>query len=91
MSRLPSSEFLDPIFEKEYLIEGFKVIWFVINNFFVSFKISGGSYNLSQNTLRLINKFEKCILSFMESLIADFIHFFRRYYQIFIYASEIGC
>ena len=76
MSCLLSNEFLDPIFEKEDLIEGFKVIWFVINNFFVSFKISGGSYNLSQNTLRLINEFEKCILSFMESLIADFIHFF---------------
>ena len=76
MSSLPSSEFLDPIFEKEDLVEGFKVIWFVINNFFVSFKISGGSYNLSQNTLRLINEFDKCILSFMESLIADFIHFF---------------
>ena len=49
----------------EDLIEGFKVIWFVINNFFVSFKISGGSYNLSQNTLRLIKEFEKCILSFI--------------------------
>ena len=46
----------------------------VINNFFVSFEISGGSYNPSQNTLRLINKFEKCIPSFMESLI-DFIQF----------------
>ena len=35
------------------------------NNFFVSFEISGGSYSPSQNTLRLINKFEKCISSFM--------------------------
>ena len=52
MSSLPSNEFLDPIFEKEDLIEGFKVIWFVINNFFVSFEINGGSYTLSQNTLR---------------------------------------
>ena len=50
MSSLPSNEFLDPIFEKEDLIEGFKVIWFVINNFFLSFEISGGSYILSQNT-----------------------------------------
>ena len=50
MNSLPSNEFLDPIFEKEDLIEDFKVIWFVINNFFVSFEISGGSYNLSQNT-----------------------------------------
>ena len=48
----------------------------VVNNFFVSFEISGGSYNPSQNTLRLINEFEKYILSFMESLIADFIQFF---------------
>ena len=43
MSNLPSNEFLDPIFEKEDLIEGFKVIWFVVNNFFVSFEISGGT------------------------------------------------
>ena len=43
MSSLPSNEFLDPIFEKEDLIEGFKVIWFVVNNFFVSFEMSGGT------------------------------------------------
>ena len=43
--------------------------------FFVSFEISGGSYNPSQNTLRLIKEFEKYILSFMESLIADFFNF----------------
>ena len=54
MISLTSSEFLDPIFEKEDLIEGFKVIWFVINNFFLSFEISGGSYTLSQNTTREI-------------------------------------
>ena len=47
------------------------VYYIVINNFFVSFEIIGGS----QNTLSLINEFEKCILSFMESLIADFIQF----------------
>ena len=52
MSSLPGNEFLDPIFGKEDFIEGFKVISYVINNFFVSFEISGGSYNLSQNTLR---------------------------------------
>ena len=52
MSSLPSDEFLDPIFEKEDLIKGSKTIWFVINNFFVSFEISGGSYNLPQNTFR---------------------------------------
>ena len=51
------------------------VCYIVINNFFVSFEISGGSYNPSQNTLRLLNEFEKCILSFMESLIPDFIQF----------------
>ena len=68
-------EFLFPVSEKEDLIEGFKVICFVINNFFVSFEISGVSYNLSQNTLRLISEFGKCILLFMESVIADFIQF----------------
>ena len=51
------------------------VCYIVINNFFLSFEISGGSYNPSQNTLRLINEFEKCIPSFMESLIAKFIQF----------------
>ena len=76
MSSLPSNEFLDPILDKEELIEGFEVIWFVISNFFVSFEIFRGSYNFSQNTLRLIKIFEKCTLSFMESLIADFIQFF---------------
>ena len=51
MSSLPSNEFLDPIFEKEDLIEGFKVTWFVINNFF---EISGGSCTLSQIITRQI-------------------------------------
>ena len=54
MSSLASYEFSDPIFEKEDLIEGFKVIWFVINNFFLSFEISGEPYTLSQNTAREI-------------------------------------
>ena len=53
MGSLPRNEFLDSIFEKEDLIEGFKVIWFVINNFsfsfFLSFETTGGSYTLSQN------------------------------------------
>ena len=70
MSSLATNEILDSIFEKEDLIEGFKVIGFVINNFFVNFEINGGSYNLSENT---INEFEKCILSYR--LIAD-INFF---------------
>ena len=43
----------------------------VINNFFMSFEISHGSNNSSQNTLRLIKEFEKIIPSFMESLIAN--------------------
>ena len=71
MSSLPENEFSESIFEKEHII----VCYIARNNFFVSFEISGGSYNPSQNTLRLINKFEKCIPSFMESLIADFIQF----------------
>ena len=50
MSSLPSYGFLGPIFEKEDLIEGFKVIWFVINNFFLNFEISGESCTFSQNT-----------------------------------------
>ena len=70
MRSLPRNEFLDPILEQEDLIKGLKAVWFVINNFLVSFEISRGSYNLSQNTLRLITKY---ILSFMESLNADFI------------------
>ena len=52
MGSLPRNESLDSIFEKEDLIEGFKVIWFVINNFsffFLSFETTGGSYTLSQN------------------------------------------
>ena len=64
MSSLPSNEFLGLIFEKEDLIEGFKVMWFVINNFFVSVEISSGPYNLSQKCLRLMNEFGKFILSF---------------------------
>ena len=51
------------------------VCYIVINNFFVSFEISGGSFNPSQNILRLTNEFEKYIPSFMESLTANFIQF----------------
>ena len=43
VSSLPSNEFLDLIFEKEDLIEGIKVMWFVTSNFFVSVEISSGS------------------------------------------------
>ena len=52
MGSLASNELLDPIFEKEGLIKGFKIIWFVINNLFSGFEISGGSYTLSINTTR---------------------------------------
>ena len=38
MSSLPGNEFLDPIFDEADFIKGFKVIWYVINNFFVSFE-----------------------------------------------------
>ena len=54
MNSLPSNGLLDPIFAKEDLIEGFKVIWFIINNFFLGFEISGGSYTLRQNSTREI-------------------------------------
>ena len=46
------------------------VSYTVKNKYFASFEISGGSYNPSKITLRLINKFE-----IMESLVADFIQF----------------
>ena len=79
MSSLPNNEFSESIFEKKgIVIKAFNshmVCYIAISNFLVSFEISGGSYNPSQNTLRLIHEFEKYIPSFMESLIADFILF----------------
>ena len=78
--------FQDLFSKKKILSKAFishMVCYIVINNFFVSFEISSGSYNSSQNTLRLVKEFEKCILSFMGSLIPDFI-------QCFISAREIG-
>ena len=90
MSCLPSNEFLDPIFKKEDLIEAFKVVWFVINNFFVSFETSSGCYNLSQNTSRLINEIEKCVLSFMESVIIDFIQLLRAMPNFFFIQEILG-
>ena len=45
-----------------------------MKSFFVGFEISGQCYNYSQNTLRLINEFDKCG-TFMENLIAGFIQF----------------
>ena len=80
MSSLPNNDFSESIFEKRknILLKDFNshmICYNVVKNFFVSFEISGGSYNPSQNTLRLINKLEKCVLSLLESLIADFIQF----------------
>ena len=56
----------------------------------MSFKISGGSYILSQNTLRLTKKFEKCIPSFMESLIADFMKFFSAIAKFSFLKGKLG-
>ena len=61
-----------------------------MNNFFVSFEISGEPYNLSQNNLRLINEFEKCILSFMESLISNFIQFFTTIAKYLFVQGRLG-
>ena len=66
------------------------VCFIVINNFFLSFEINGGSYNPSQNTLRLINKFEKCVLSFMESLIADFIQLSSTFAKFLFLQRRLG-
>ena len=66
------------------------VCYIVINNFFVNFEISGGSYNPSQNTLRLMNKFVKSIPSFMESLIADFIQFSSAIAKLLFLQGRLG-
>ena len=66
------------------------VCYIVINNFFVSFEISGGSYNPLQNTLKLINEFEKCILSFIESLISDFIQFSSAIIKFLFLQGRLG-
>ena len=52
------------------------VCYIVIDNFSVSFKISGRFYNGSQNTLKLIKEIEKYRI-LIESLIALFIEFSR--------------
>ena len=74
--------FKNPFSGRRILSKAFNshiVCYIVINNFmslwlykFLSFVISGGFYHLSQNTLRLINKFQKC-WTFKECLIADFL------------------
>ena len=93
MSSLPNNKFSESIFEKEDLIEGFDshmVCYIVINNPFVSFEISGGSYKPSQNILRLTNEFEKRIPSFMESLIANFIPFSRASAKFLFLEGRLG-
>ena len=84
MSSLPSNKALDSVFDKEDLIQGFKVIWYVINNFSVKSEINGGSYNLSQNTLRRIQEMYPI---FHWKLNCWFYPNFYR--QIFISAGEI--
>ena len=66
------------------------VCYIVTNNFFVSFEINGGSGNPLQNTLRLTNKFEKWIPSFMESLIVDFIQFCSTTAKFFFLQGRLG-
>ena len=51
------------------------MVCYIAINTFVNFEISGAFFNPSLNTLRLINEFEKCIPSFLEGLIANFIQF----------------
>ena len=86
MSALPSNKFLDPVFGTEDLVEGFKIMWYIIKNLFVSFQVGGGSYNLSQNTLRRIGEMYPI---FHGKLNYWFYPIFYRYCQIFISAAEI--
>ena len=48
MNSLPSNEFLDPIFEKDDLIEGFKVCY---KQLFLSFEISEIFYKILRRRL----------------------------------------
>ena len=56
----------------------------------MSFEIIGGFYNPSQNTLRLIKEFEKCIPSFMESLTANFVQFCSAVAKFLILQGRLG-
>ena len=56
----------------------------------MSFKISGGLHNLSQNTSRLIKEFEKCILSFIENLITNFIQFLSAIVKVLFLQGRLG-
>ena len=56
----------------------------------MSFEFSGRLYNPSQNTVTLMNEFEKCILSFMESLIADFIQLSNAIVIFLILQGRLG-
>ena len=56
----------------------------------MSLEISGGSYNHSQNTLRLINEFVKCLPSFMEILVANFIQFSSSIAKFLFLLGKLG-
>ena len=51
------SSLSDNEFSESKAFNSHTICYIVINNFFVSFEISGGSYNSSQNTLKLTNEF----------------------------------
>lgn len=77
MPSLPSNIFQNPRSRMKLLSNVFNshmVSYIVINNFSVSFGISGRSFYPSHNTLRLIDRFEKYMF-FTERLIADFVQF----------------
>ena len=66
------------------------VCYIVKNNFLVSFEIIGGSYNPSKNTSSLRNEFQKCVPSFLESLIASFIQFSRPIAKFLFLQGRLG-
>ena len=66
------------------------VCYIVENNFLVSFEIIGGSYNPSKNTSSLRNEFQKCVPSFLESLIASFIQFSRPIAKFLFLQGRLG-
>ena len=85
--------FQNLLLRKKILSKAFNshiVCYIVINNFFVNFEVSGGSYNPSQNTLRLMDKFVKSIPSFMESLITDFIQFSGAIAKLLFLQGRLG-
>ena len=87
MSSLPSNDFLDPILKKEDLIESFKVMLFIIRNFLWVLRSVVGTRMFHKI---LINEFEKCILCFMESLIADFVQYFSVIAKFLFMQGRLG-